>query len=309
MSGSGYLSRQYGRSFRHIGDVLSLPKSQAQLIKRPINCEHFDVTGLFPYAMCDDWSKLDYDLDYLRDLGAVSVVFVVDPFAWNVAGRALRRWAVCRPFKTQLLVDLSKNWRGRMSRSLRRSISRGLNVQSARGVPSDGSYAHDLWSLYQNTITRHQVSGTSRLSKLIIREHLEAPGAKLIVAHDSSGLSGAAIFFGHGQTANCHLLFLSSRAHQNATSYALYYTGLKTLEAAGCRVVNLGGVAGYHDDSENGLFKYKQKWANARAKTLLCGEILDMKAYEQLQWASGAERTDYFPAYRSVAAVDKGKAD
>jgi hypothetical protein len=99
MSSLGYTSRRYSESFQDVGEVIALPKSGIRVLKRPIDEKHYDFVGLYPFTVSGDWYSLDADLEFMRGLGAVSIVLVVDPSPSNWQGR---------PFHTGPSVNVSR---------------------------------------------------------------------------------------------------------------------------------------------------------------------------------------------------------
>lgn len=299
MNSPGYLSPKYGQTFRELGEIITLPHSNIQLIKRDITNNLFDLVGVYPLTMCRDWSKLAEDFNFIHETGAVSVVFVADPFETENVQNVLSDWSLCGRLKTQFVVDLHRDWRSERSKNVRNYTRRGLRIQRVEVVESNRSFAAEFWALYENTINRRNVFGIQRLSQGIVADQLEIDGAVLVVARDENAMTGAMLSYDHGLTANAHLIFLSGRAYEAQTSYALIYATLVALEERGCRFVNLGGPAGLNDDPSDGLFQFKSRWANDRRISLLCGEILAPEAYNALLEAMGLTEADFFPAYRS----------
>lgn len=296
---TGYLSERYGESFGELGEIVTLPQSRIQFLKRKIRDNHFDLVGLYPYTMCHDWSKLGTDFDALNATDAVSVVFVSDPFAAKTIKCGLQNWILRQPFKTHLVVDLQKDWRSERSKNVRYFTRRALKLQAIEIVENHTGLTEELWTMYQNTLIRRKVGGIQRFSKTIIASHLSIEGAVLVIATKDSVLVGAIVGFVHGPTANVHLIFLSKLAYHLGTSYALYFGMLEAFEDRGCKFANLGGAAGEGDDPANGLFQFKNRWSNERRVSLLCGKILQDEAYRELCDLTVTSSSEYFPAYRT----------
>jgi hypothetical protein len=294
----GYLSPDYGRSFAPFGPIVTLPQSGLQLLQRPIGNGQFDLTGLYPYSMCPNWCKLALDMDFLHNSGAVSVVFVGDPFETPKIADHLVNWHLCRPFKTHFIVDLQTNWRQLLPKETRRNSRRALELQSIKTVTSDPAYAPDLWALYQTTISRFKLTGIQRLSPEVIQAQLAIEGSVLVLGRDDTGITGAMTAFCHGATANAHIEFLAPDAHAKKTSYGLLFTMLEELERLGCRYVNLGGSAGVEDTPDDGLTQFKKRWAKTQRSALICGKILNSSAYSALCKQTPSGVSSFFPAYR-----------
>ncbi len=300
MDSPGYLSADYGRSFSAFGEIVTLPHSGLQLIKRGAGNGYFDLSGVYPFSMCRDWRKLADDRGFLEDTGAVAVVLVGDPFATPIIRDVCSGWTVNQRFKTHCVVELSADWRSMRRKRLRTYANSSLRLQTVELVADCREYSKMLWELYQNTIRRHNVSGIQRLSQSVIAQQLEIPGVNLFVASDDTETTGALMAFRHGETANFHLLFLTDRAYKLKTSYALIQTMLEEFENQGIRYVNLGGAAGPDDKTTDGLFRFKSGWTRDFRQSVLCGNILDQKAYFKLTEKNTSGRLAYFPAYRAL---------
>ena len=300
---TGYLSPAYAQSFAEFGEIVVLPESGIPLLKRPIADDLFDLVGLYPYTMCADWTKLRLDRPFLEKSGAVSVVFVVDPFAAPGCLQALEGFSVLRPMKTHLVVDVGSDWRSRTSATARRYVRKARELQTFARVPADSHHADALWAMYQTTIRRHAVTGLARLSRDAIARQLDVEGAVLVLATQGPRMLGAILGYRHGETANAHLFFLSQGARAAHSSYGLIDATLAAFEDIGCRQVNLGGVAGARDDPSGGLYRFKQNWAGETRTAFLCGEVLQPQAYATLAQRSGNPQEAYFPRYRAPGVV------
>ncbi|MFZ5964885.1 GNAT family N-acetyltransferase [Thalassococcus sp. BH17M4-6] len=302
---TGYLSPAFGQSYAEFGTSLVLPRSGLQLLRRPLGADSFDYMGLYPYAMCADWSALAADLPDLAQPGAVSVTFVGDPFAAAEVQEATGDWALCRPFKTHYVTDLRTDWRRARPKEMRRIARRALEAHEMQIVADPVPLTDALWALYQTTVARHDVRGIQALSRDVVAQQLAVPGGLLMAAHDATGLAGAMLTFCHGATANLHLMFLDPRAHRQNTSYALIHATLEELEARGLHHANLGGAAGHDDAARDGLARFKKGWTTDTRSALICGKVLDAARYRDL--CGGAVPTGgFFPAYRAPGAAFSG---
>ena len=295
----GLASAAFGESYRAFGEILHLPRTGLQLIKRPIREQAYDLTGVYPYALCVDWSGLNQDIDELRDRNAASVVFVADPFQADAVQKLTQNWSLSRHFKTHYVVDLTQDWRQGRRKEVRRTTRRALELYET-GIATDPiSFAPTLWDFYQTTIRRKRVTGIQRLSLDTIEQQLAVPGAVLITAHDAVGLAGATLFFDHGATVTAHLMFLSERAVHNKATYALIFAGLEECEKRGCCFVNLGGATGTKDDLSDGVARFKKRWTENTRSAWICGSVLNATLYQQLERESRCQSASYFPSYRA----------
>ena len=298
---TGYLSAEYGQSFRPAGRIVTLPRSGLQLIEREIRPGASDLIGLYPYSMCRDFAALETKEDRaaLSATGAVAVSFVADPFAGDAVRAALAGWTVCRRFKTQFVIDLASDWRAARSRTVRRFVRRGAARQKITTTPADPSQAADFWRLYQNTIRRHGVSGIQRLSRAIITQQLGVPGAYMVASSIDGRITGMALCYVHASHVSGDLICFDDRHYADYTSYVLFDAAAAHAEGLGCRWFNLGGPAGLKDDPEDGLYQFKRRWSRTTRETTLCGQVLNSPAYDRLCAEAECDpESAFFPAYR-----------
>jgi GNAT acetyltransferase-like protein len=298
---AGYLSPEYGQSFRPAGRIITLPRSGLQLIEREIRPGVSDLIGLYPYSMCRDFAALETkeDRTALRATGAVAVSFVADPFVSGTVRTALANWAVCRRFKTQFVIDLAGDWRAARSRTVRRFVRRGAARQQTRTGPADPSQGAEFWRFYQNTIRRHDVSGIQRLSRAIITEQLGVPGGYMTASSIDGQATGMILSYVHASHVSAHLICFGDRHYAEYTGYVLIDAAAAHAEDLGCRWFNLGGPAGLKDDPEDGLYQFKRRWSRNTRETTLCGQVLNGPTYDQLCAEAECDPdTAFFPAYR-----------
>jgi hypothetical protein len=104
---SGYSHALYAASLSEFGMPVELPRCGGWILKRRIpGWPNYDSMGCYPLFACQDWSKLDADLE---DVGSqlVSLAIVTDPFGRYLPSylqRCFRDVAV--PFKEHFVIDL-----------------------------------------------------------------------------------------------------------------------------------------------------------------------------------------------------------
>lgn len=299
MRAIGYGSVIYGESYREFGEVITLPRSRIQVLKRQIDGSCFDLVGLYPFNVSGHWSALDEDVESIRSRGAVSIVLVADPFAEQAARDALSHWSVCTPFKTQFVVNLREDWRAFRAKNVRNSTSQALRRQTFEVAEKPVTHAKTFWDLYSQSIERHAANGIQRLSQKAIATQLGVEGAILVLARRGEAVCGAMMSYDQGEVGHLHLVGQSQDGRTNRTSYGLIYRSLEVLEARGCIHANLGGPPGLVDDPEDGLARFKSRWARHRRTSLLCGQVLDPEVYESLVERSGCQPGTFFPVYRT----------
>ena len=298
MEPQGYGSQLYAKSFSEFGIVDATPLAGLQLIRRPLPGGHFDLTGVYPFSSCRDWSMLPRDLDFMRATGAVSIVFASDPLADLEVGELLSSWPIHRASKSHFVIDMTQDWRGQSSKNTRWSARRGRELHTFEIVDASAQHSGCFWSLYRQSIAHHQMCGVQRLSAPIIAAQLEVPGALIAFARHRNELCGALISYQQGDNAYLHLMGLSAQAHSLHTSNGLIDATLEELEARGSRFASLGGGRGSGNDPEDGLFRFKRRWTTVRRTCWLCGVVLDRDAYRSLVTTTGLSQQPFFPSYR-----------
>lgn len=295
---SGYLATEYAASFSSVGEIVTLPHSGLSLIRREIRPGLFDLIGLYPYSMCQNFAALPRDMEELVRTGAVALSFVGDPFAEADITAATAGWALSRRFKTHFVLDLSTDWRRLCSQTIRRYTRKGYELQSTEIHPASTRFATQFWQLYLNTIRRRNVTGLPRLSEEIITRQMTVPSGYLGFAKAAETITGAILCFVHPSHVSAHLICFDDRHYNQHTSYILIDAAAAHAQTLGARFFNIGGPAGASDDPEDGLYQFKRRWTPHTRASQLCGCILDPHAYAQLCAESGTTGSGYFPAYR-----------
>gem|GEM_PF-1037709 len=298
------MSPAYGHAFRRLGAIVTLPDSGLQLIKRQIRPGLSDLIGLYPYAMCRDFTALAGPADQaaLRATGAVALSFVADPFEADTVRTALADWAVCKRFKTHFVLDLAGDWRGARSKHTRRYVRRGHDALTTRTITTEAhTHAAEFWALYAPAMRRLGATGLQKMSPEMIADQLAVPGTFLTLSHarDDGALTGAMISYVHGSHVNLHLTCFDATRNTARTSYVLIDAGAAHAESLGCRWINLGGAAGMVDDPSDGLYAFKRRWTPYQRETLLCGQVLNPEAYAALCAETDRQDAGFFPGYRA----------
>ncbi len=297
-----YRSPDYGRSFASRFDVITTLSAPATWLRRPVDgTGSFDFAGAYPCISLPDYSALDAALDELKEAGGVSVVFVTNAFddaaIANVADRS-DRLALCRPFKTHHVVAFDGPWRRHLSAHHERELKAARKQPlAARVVETTPGYAGTFWPLYEVLIDRHDISGVQALGPEIIAAQCGLPGTVAVEIVDGDEVIASSLWVHDDREAHIHLHAQTPDAYSRRASYLLYEAALDFLSERVERV-DLGGGAGFTDNAEDGLSRYKKGWSNATARTYLCGAILDPVRYDALTHARGSADAEFFPKYR-----------
>jgi hypothetical protein len=271
--------------------VHDLPEWGTAMLVRPIAGDDRDAQGPYPRAPIRADADLAGGLAQLRAAGLVSVVLVPDPLAAPPPETLARAFELCRPFKTHLLIDRSqgyaptKHHRDRIRRGLRR-----CRVE----VASLAERMSDWRALYDELVRRHEIAGVAAFPDPYFPALAASPAFVTIAAFVEGEIAGMTIWFEHAGVAVSHLTAANALGYANGANYALNDAAIAHFAGAG--VIDLGGGAGFADDREDGLYQFKQGFANAETAAHLCGAVLDPAAYARL--CRGRPQTSFFPAYR-----------
>jgi hypothetical protein len=148
------------------------------------------------------------------------------------------------------------------------------------------------WKRLAGVLTdRHAISGISNFSLDALRAMAQTPGLFASTAELDDEIVSINLWLPHENVLYAHLSASSERGYAVPASYGLVGWAIDKYRS---HTIDLGGCAGLSDDPTDGLWIYKERFANASATALLCGAILDSEAYGSTQ-----EESSYFPAYRS----------
>lgn len=196
-----------------------------------------------------------------------------------------------RPFKTHLTINPSagayapsKHHRERIRRGQRR-----CRIEQGPLSP----WLTDWARLYRGLVEHRGVSGMADFNDAYFQALADEPALEAFAAFVDDVIVGMTLWFAHGGVVYNHLTAADAAGYANGASFALYDAAIGHFAGAG--VVNLGGGAGVGDDPANGLFAFKQGFANSQVTAVLCGAILDRPRYKALSVGHG---DDFFPAYR-----------
>ena len=252
-----------------------------------------DGMGVYPMTPIRKQADLKAGLGRLAAHGLLSVVVVPDPLASPEESQLAAAFGLCRPFKTHHLIDRaagayapSKHHRAEIRRAERRC--RVELVRLADHLPA--------WTqLYDGLVERHAITGVATFSEAYFTVLSREPRMTALAAYVGNEISAMTIWFEHAGVGYNHLGASNALGYANGANYALYNAAIAHFSQAA--VLNLGGGAGSRDNPSDGLAVFKRGFANAEAKAMLCGAVLDEERYAAL--TGGLPPTEYFPAYRA----------
>lgn len=297
MTNGAYNSSSFLQSFSSHGEVVLLPNSGLSLIKRPLNENYYDLAGVYPFSMCNDWQAVYQDIESIKDESLVSVVFVSDPFKENQLSQQVNSWSQCYRYKKHYTVNLIKDLQ--YKKELRRLSRRAMEKHTVRLVTPSQEWILKFWNIHQHLVDKHNISGMGKISLAMLEQQLKTPGTLLAIAEYEGEMVSAIIMFQKTNISYWYLMATHPRAYQLKSNYALFYETINQLRQSGIEWINLGGNAGLANKIDDGLARFKNQWANDECYSLLCGKVLNEKIYTNLSHSNNNKKgKDYFPAYR-----------
>jgi hypothetical protein len=295
---NGYSHRSYAEALKEFGAPRHLSRSGGWLLERSIPETSFrDAMGCYPLFACEDWSKLDQDLNELGD-ELVSVALVADPFG-NHDPELLQKCFPDRvvPFKEHLVTDLSQSPDSFVDQQHRRKARRALERLNVEYCDDALQFVDDWNKLYANLIKRHAIQGLSAFSAASFKAQLAVPGISMFRASQDGETVGMTLWYADRGVAYYHLGAYSDAGYELEASFALFWRVLEHFTNPGTRWLNLGAGAGLANEAD-GLTRFKRGWATGTRPAYFCGRIFDRQKYEEAMSARHIEASEYFPAYR-----------
>ena len=297
MTNGVYCSRQFLQSFISHSELITLPRSGLSLIKRPIEEGYYDLAGVYPFSMCTDWHSVCDDIESIKDELAVSVVIVTDPFKEHLLSETVNRWTHCYRYKKHYTVNLIKDLQ--YKKELKRLSRRASEKHTVRLARPSQDLILKFWKIHQHLVEKHNIVGLGKISFDMLEQQMKTPGTLLAVAEYEGEMVSAIMLFQQAKISYWYLMATHPRAYQLKSNYALFYETINQLSKMGIEKINLGGNAGLLNKAEDGLARYKKQWANDEYYSLLCGKVLNQRAYTSLCNNNISKRSEsYFPAYR-----------
>ena len=300
MTSTGYLHPLYALSLNKVGEPIELPTSKGWILKRPIpETAAFDGMGCYPIFMCENWSALEKDLDWVGTQ-LVSLSLVTDPFG-KYEPQELSRYFkdVARPYKEHFIIDLQRRPQEFVASHHQRNAKKALEIVKVE-IFEEPIHLLDEWdSLYKNLIERHAIKGLARFSRETFARQLSVPGIVAFRASARDRTVGMLLWYIQDEVGYYHLGAYSPEGYELKASYALFWTTLKYFADFELRWLNLGSGAGIQGNENDGLTRFKHGWSTGTRKAFFCGRIFDPLKYGEIVSMRNFRNTNYFPAYRA----------
>lgn len=299
MYNTGYLHPLYSQSLSEHGKPVELLASRGWILKRPIfDTSEFDGMGCYPIFACQDWSSLREDLDRLADQ-LICVSLVTDPFGkYNQKGLLKTFIDIARPYKQHFIVDLHQRPESFVNVHHQRNVRKALKKVNVEVCIDPTKYLDDWVSLYDNLVSRHNITGMARFSKDSFAKQLRVPGLVAFRAHSYEKTVGMLLWYIQGNVGYYHLGAYTQDGYKFHASFALFWTLLGHFADIGLQWLSLGAGAGTTGNENDGLSRFKRGWSTGTRTVYFCGRILNHEKYQKFVQARRAPPTEYFPAYR-----------
>lgn len=297
---TGYLHSLYCHSLSEFGRPRYLPESGGWILERPIpDSQASDAMGCYPFFACNDWSRLNIDLENLGN-SLVCVSLVTDPFG-QYAPADLKAYFpdLSTPFKEHFVVDLSRSPNTIVNSHHRRNARKALREIRVEQCDTPINFLDDWATLYKTLVDRHNIRGLTAFSRESFAYQLRVPGIVVFRAVHRDATVGMLLWYGQANRAYYHLGAYNSLGYKFGASFALFDYCIKYFADHGFAWLNLGSGAGISTSEEQGLSRFKQGWSTGVRTVYFCGRILDRQRYQEILEMRGLPPTPYFPAYRA----------
>lgn len=293
---TGYLHPQYAASLAEFGKPRKLPASGGWILERAISgLPYRDAMGCYPLFSCRDWQGLGNDLKTLENK-LVSLALVTNPFGDFTVDQLQANFDVCIRFKEHYVTDLSKPFKMSVHKDHRYKARKALRDVSIERCDNPQEYLLEWVNLYEHLISRHKITGIRAFSKEAFRQLLQVPGVELFIARHKNEIIGAQIWLVQDKIGYVHLTAMNQLGYKFSASYALRWIAMSYF-ADQLEWIDHGAGTGLKQN-EDGLTRFKKRWASETRPTYFCGRILDQEKYDEICRKTGLTNTDYFPAYR-----------
>ena len=255
-----------------------------------------DVVGPYPLAAFRTDSDLRGGLDELTNAGFVTVTAVVDEAISPPIQGFRDAFTVVRPFKAHYVVD---NTLGTYQPSshhryeIRKTVRNKIEVCAV----SLSDIVDEFSDLYETLVSRHSISTANRFTKVSFEALAQCPGLHTVAAYQRGALISCHLWIRHEMNAWSLLAASNAQGYATNAAYAIYDQSIRHFSDCS---INIGGIAGNADASDDGLARFKSGFANRTRQSYIAGSVLNHQLYGQLCAVQpGTDTKFYFPQYRA----------
>lgn len=305
-----YSDPTYIATFKTAGNLCHINNNFAGvMLERSIpNTKFTDLCSIYPFHSSTATDLVAYKKDKkiykeLKDKGIISMVLVSNPLkdivsshlGFNDLENVSGFDTIC-PFKTHFIIDLNKSLI--LPQNHRRNIrkaSEEIEVKNVILTPSNiEEYSDKFADVYSVLAERHNITGLPNFSRWQLANQLRVKGTILLEALKEGKTCGFLLFYLEENNAYYHLGCYTEEGYKVCASYALMDSAIKFFKQIGINTILLGGSSG--SGSEDGLYRFKQGWANSSKQNYLLFKIINPEIYKEL---SKEKSGNYLPLYRS----------
>lgn len=297
---TGYLHPFYAQSLSEFGTPRELPHCGGWILERQIpESPHRDAMGCYPLFACQNWSGLASDLASLEN-DLVSLSLVADPFGdYSVDDLKMCFPDVMIPFKQHFVVDLGKPARDFVIDHHARNARKAFQRVVVELCYDPMLMLNDWIDLYEVLCRRHLIRGMTTFSRQSFTKQMLVPGMIAIRATADGSTVGMTLWYVVGDIAYYHLGAYSDLGYELRASFALFSFAIDHFACFGLKQLSLGGGAGTHGTTDDGLSRFKRGWSNGMRTAYFCGRVLDQMKYKEIiSHKIGLPQISYFPLYR-----------
>ena len=294
----GYGNAAYAASFSDFGTPRFLNRSGGWILERPIEgFPYHDAMGCYPIFACEDWSRLEADLDQLE--GLISLSLVTDPFG-DYTEEILQQCFpnLVSPFKQHFVIDLSQAYETFVVSHHRRNVLKALRKVTVEECTNPPAVLDEWIDLYGNLIRRHNIAGIRAFSRESFAKQLSVPGIQVFKAGHAGTTVGLILWYAQGNRSYYHLASYNDLGYELGASFALFDYSIQYFAERGFEWLSLGADSGVENSHESGLSRFKAGWSTGTRTAYFCGKVFDQTKYNELVLARKVPTVDYFPAYR-----------
>ena len=299
---AGYASEAFAKACQDYGRPRRLRSCGASVLLREIGGTPFiDAMGCYPLFACQHWDRLASDLEELeRD--CVSLVLVSDPFSPLDQSALETIFDRVVSFKSHYVADLTVETRDFVSgKRLRsgRSLLRRMRIEI---VWQPATLVDEWLQLQRELQDRHSPRATRLLTPEAVADLFATPGVTVLRATLDDELMGIHVDILAGGVVYAHLAAYSRAGYAANASSAINIFEIEFFRDK-ARWIDWGGNAGPADDANDGLARFKSRFATGSLPVYLCGRIFQNARYDELVRALPGSNRAYFPAYRAGATA------
>lgn len=294
----GYLNSIYAKSLTEYGMAKLLIRCNGWILERKIpGFSNIDAMGCYPLFLCKDWSNLNSDLDELKDR-LISLSVVTDPFGnYNIELLKECFKNVVIPFKQHFVINLNSNKIKNIPNHHRRNIKKANQNIIVETCDEPIVHLNEWLSLYNCLVQKHNIKGLRTFSRKAFENQLKVPGLLMFKAKYNEFTVGMILWYVINDIGYYHLAAYNELGYKLKASFALFDFSIQFFSNK-IKWLNLGAGAGINSNSNDGLTRFKQGWANETKTSYFCGRIFNKKIYDEITDSRGYYGNEYFPIYR-----------